>query len=197
MSSDKRELCPECDRPPTRCLCPYILATANRIPLVILQHPSEQKHPKNTAGLLCRSLQHCRIITGEVFSHECLAGILPDAALLYPAGSTEQIGAAPPPSRLIVLDATWRKSRKMLYLNQALAALPRVSLVPAIPSRYQVRSASQAHQLSTLEASCYALQQLENEPKRYLPLLGAFDQYMTHLASFDPYRRAATESRDV
>lgn len=88
--------------------------------------------------------------------------------------------------RLVVLDATWRKSRKMLYLNPLLQALPRLALREIPPSRYQVRKAHLPHQLSTLEAACQALIQLECDAGKFQPLLQAFDGFVSQQLSYRP-----------
>jgi DTW domain-containing protein YfiP len=80
--------------------------------------------------------------------------------------------------RLVVLDATWRKSRKMLYLNPLLQALPRLPLRDTPPSHYLIRKAHAPDQLSTLEASCYALAQLEGDAHRYDRVIAAFDGFV-------------------
>ena len=108
--------------------------------------------------------------------------------LLYP--DTVDNPAVPwpatPPRRLVVLDGTWRKSRKLLHLNPALQRLPRLALVQPPPSHYRLRSVRKAHQpdqLSTLEATCHALAQLEQAPQRYAPLLAAFGAFVDQLAA--------------
>ena len=80
--------------------------------------------------------------------------------------------------RLIVLDGTWRKSRKMLHLNPLLQHLPRLTLHDAPASRYWIRKAHRSDQLSTLEATCIALTQVEGNPERFQPLLNAFDGFI-------------------
>ncbi len=83
------------------------------------------------------------------------------------------------PTRLIVLDATWRKSRKMLYINPVLAQLPRMALKNLAPSRYHARKAQRSEQRSTLEATCAALEALENTAvSHYEPLMTAFDHFV-------------------
>jgi DTW domain-containing protein YfiP len=86
------------------------------------------------------------------------------------------------PRRLVVLDGTWRKSRKLLHLNPALQRLPRLALVQPPPSQYSIRKAHQPDQLSTLEATCHALAQLEQAPERYAPLLAAFGAFIDQFA---------------
>ena len=85
---------------------------------------------------------------------------------------------------LVVLDGTWRKSRKMLQRNPLLQALPRLSLQPLAPSRYSVRKAHQPHQRSTLEAACAALAQLESDSDKFSPLLAAFDGFVAQQLGF-------------
>ena len=63
--------------------------------------------------------------------------------------------------RLVVIDGTWRKSRKMLYLNPALQQLPRLSLQAVTPGRYAIRKAQAPGQLSSFEAAALALGQLQ------------------------------------
>ena len=111
--------------------------------------------------------------------------------LLYPDTPPGPAGdlAAPPPLapawllaparlRLVVLDGTWRKSRKLLQLNPALQRLPRLALQGMPASRYLIRKAHRPDQLSTLEATCAALAQLEGGMQRFAPLLAAFDGFV-------------------
>ncbi len=102
---------------------------------------------------------------------------------------TAAIPAAPCRLRLVVLDGTWRKSRKMLFLNPALRDLPRMSLQQVAPSRYRIRKAHAPDQLSTLEATCQALAQLEVDQEKFLPLLQAFDGFVGEQLSRVPSSR--------
>lgn len=86
--------------------------------------------------------------------------------------------------RLIVLDGTWRKSRKMLALNPLLQKLPRLALHNPPPSHYTIRKAHRPEQLSTFEASCLALMQLENDYQKYQPLLNVFDGFVKQQESY-------------
>jgi len=88
--------------------------------------------------------------------------------------------------RLWVLDATWRKSRKMLYLNPLLQIMPRLKLHNCAPTIYTIRKSHSENQLSTLEASCYALQQLEQNLVDYAPILTAFSGFIAQQKTFIP-----------
>jgi len=74
----------------------------------------------------------------------------------------------------VASSSTRRKSRKMLYLNASLQALPRLALQDLPPSAYRIRKAHAPDQLSSLEAAAYALSQLENRPEHYAPLFAGF-----------------------
>jgi DTW domain-containing protein YfiP len=168
-----RAVCPRCERPARTCLCPTLPAPLpHRTELLILQHPAEAGHAKNTAALLALGLQKARVLRGEVFD-PALAG--PGTALLYPGE-----GDAPPAgevTRLVLLDGTWRQSRRLLAANPWLAGLPRLSL-PRQASRYVLRRAHRPGQLSTLEAGLHALALLEGEAAGLAPLWAAFDQFV-------------------
>lgn len=152
------------------------------VQVLILQHPHETRQVKNTAGLLHRCLTGSRLEVGERLpAPSSTQGM----ALLYPNTSSDPDLPSPqawPPSggvqTLVVIDATWRKSRRMLHLNPWLAALPRLSLVATPPSRYAIRRARGDDQRSTLEAGALALAQLDGNNSRYLPLLEAMDAFV-------------------
>lgn len=133
----------------------------------------------NTARLAALGLRNAQLRVGEVF--EDLPQLLaqPDyqACLLFPGEESVALSAYAPDERpllLVVPDGTWRKARKLLHLNPLLAALPRVSLNGAAPSRYRLRKAPQEGALSTIEAITAALDVLE-APKRFDALLRPFD----------------------
>jgi DTW domain-containing protein len=86
--------------------------------------------------------------------------------------------------RLVVIDATWRKSSGMLQAHPLLQQLPRVVLHQPPASRYLIRKAHRMHQLSTLEAVCHALATLENDGEKYQPLLEAFDRFVAERLAF-------------
>jgi DTW domain-containing protein len=155
--------------------------------------------------LLHLSLPNSRLLIGEVFDAQELEVLLhapfaPDAPgrrpiLLYPDTPDDAGMAQPAPTvdmarvepeelRLVVLDGTWRKSRKMLYANPLLQSLPRLALRDAPRSQYLIRKARGAHQLSTLEATCHALMDLENDGARYAPLLDAFNGFVAEQLLF-------------
>lgn len=208
LISSRRPSCPACLRAQSACICRWIVPLASRVELLVLQHPLEVRNAKNSARLLHLCLAGSRLEVGEAFSPPLLDAWLGEGGrqplLLYPdTPGDASLGIAPPPVlkpetlaeperlRLVVLDATWRKSRKMLYLNPALQRLPRLALRDVPPSAYRIRKAHAPHQLSTLEAAAHALAQLEETPTYYQPLLSAFDGFVQQQAAKTPHLNPA------
>ena len=206
-----RPLCPRCQLPLRACLCAWLRPTANRLPLLVLQHPQEAGHAKGSLRLLRLSLAACTVQVGDAFEPAALAGWLGttgSSVLIYPdppqppdpstqpkpapARDALQATGAPPtvdatstalpcPARLVLLDGTWRQARALLRQHRQLQQLPRWALPAPAPSRYAIRRAQQPAQRSTLEAACAALGVLEGRPAFYAPLLDAFSAWVATL----------------
>ena len=204
MSS--RTLCPLCIRPLRACVCGCACRVHSSVQLLVLQHPMEVGHAKNTARLLHLCLPGSQLAVGEVWDANALRALLhapwpgqpADAlvrpVLLYPATPPDpQLPVVQPPAlptdwleapqhlRLVVIDGTWRKSRKMLYLNPLLQQLPRVALQDVPQGRYAIRKAHAEGQLSSFEAAALALAQLQHwraDAPEWMALMHSFDLAM-------------------
>nr|WP_315428785.1 tRNA-uridine aminocarboxypropyltransferase [uncultured Albidiferax sp.] len=185
-----RPRCTRCLRAQSSCICQWIRPTAHQVEVLILQHPLEVYNAKGSARLLHLSLPNSRLLVGEVFAEADLRGrarqilLYPDtpqdAALGLPVAPALPLDWLQDPAQLclVVLDGTWRKSRKLLFQNPLLQQLPRLALRGMPPSQYRIRKAHKPDQLSTLEATCAALAQVEGDAARYQPLLDAFDGFV-------------------
>jgi DTW domain-containing protein len=190
-SSTRRATCAACLRAQSACICQWVRPLSSRVDLLILQHPLEVRNAKNSARLLHLCLPGSRLEVGEALSDLDLHALLyADGrvpVLLYPdtpGAPAPAVDAVPPDRlRLVVLDATWRKSRKMLHVNPELQRLPRLALHDVPASAYRIRKAHAPHQLSTLEAAALALAQMEGDADRYRPLLQAFDGFVQQQAA--------------
>jgi DTW domain-containing protein YfiP len=190
-SPSKRAMCAACLRAQSACICRWVRPLSSRADLLILQHPLEVRNAKNSARLLHLCLPGSRLEVGETFPdlHALLYADGRVPVLLYPATGEPapaldaDLMAQPGRLRLVVVDATWRKSRKMLYVNPELQRLPRLALHDVPASAYRIRKAHAAHQLSTLEAAALALAQLEGDAAPYRPLLQAFDGFVQQQAA--------------
>ncbi|QGZ31652.1 tRNA-uridine aminocarboxypropyltransferase [Stutzerimonas stutzeri] len=194
-----RPQCPRCQRPLSHCLCAAIPSLASDTAVLVLQHPSEAGHALNTARLAALGLVNAQLRIGEVFE-DLPADDGLDNYLLFPgeqAVPLVEVAERGRPSRLIVPDGTWRKARRLLYLNPRLASLPRVALPEGLVSRYRLRKAPMPGALSTLEAIVVALNTLEGAG-RFDALLRPFEAMIdAQIAAMgeDVFRRNHTDGR--
>ncbi len=158
----------------------------NLSPLLILQDPGEAGQAKGTAALLARCLRQAKLRVGERFeapvSIEGLVLLYPetrgDLTLATPALWRPSLASRHGLTTLIVLDGTWRRSRRLLHLNPWLQTLPRLALEAPPPSRYAIRKAQAPLQRSTLEACALALAALDGDEARYAPLWQAMEEFV-------------------
>lgn len=186
-----REICPTCQRPLGVCYCSALVHIPSRIKVLIIQHPQEQKHPFNTGRMAHLCLDNSELVVAETLSESELAQLLaPSSALLYPSLSwlpeVELVQPGTPQAeslqQLVVIDATWRKSKKMLHLHPQLQQLPRVSFEGELRSNYQVRHSSMENSLSTIESIAAAMQLLEPE-RNFQEILVPFEQMISRQLS--------------
>ncbi|MDQ2043748.1 DTW domain-containing protein [Pseudoalteromonas sp. 20-92] len=170
-----RTLCTHCNFALNTCICDAITNINNKVTVIILQHPSEEKTAKNTAKLLNLCLTDCQIIKGENNDDFAILKTLPisSTVLLYPNENAINLDDnAEQPSvknitHLIVVDGTWKKAYKILQLTTLLNQFKTVSFKQLPKNRYAIRKAPRADSLSTLEAvahSLFLIEQLNPAP---------------------------------
>lgn len=198
-----RALCPLCKRHQNVCVCAFITPVDNSVEIGILQHPQECRQVKGSALIAQLSLTHCQTWVGEDFNaeSELLKWLASgEVFLLYPPeegsealylsaeelkNQSQQAGCRQP-LKILVIDATWKKSYKMLQLNPWLRQLRRLAIAPDSPSIYRIRKQKSSGCLSTLEAIYSVLSQLEDETEKFRPLLQAFDAMNQQQLAFRP-----------
>lgn len=164
-----RQVCERCLFTPSTCICGAIKRLTNKVSVVILQHPSEEKIAKNTAKLLNLSLTDCKIIKGENNTDFAMLNSLPldSTVLLYPNEHATYLDDTNPKpalsniTHLVVIDGTWKKAYKILQLTPLLTKFKTVSFKQLPQSRYAIRKAPRADSLSTLEAVAHSLLLIE------------------------------------
>lgn len=169
FTSASRSFCTECDFLKSRCLCDTLEMIPNNIHLIVLQHPSETKHPLNTVRIMKKSFQKVTVMIGEDFTlNEKLNALLSESnnscALLYPGEDASILNTHEPHrqlTHLILLDGTWRKTKKIFLFSKNLHNISRVKLEIQTASDYRIRKAPNDQSLSTLEAAITALNFLE------------------------------------
>ncbi len=179
-----RACCESCLKPLKMCYCEALSSERAAVDLLILQHTKETKHPLNTARIAKLGIDNCQILVGEDFSqnpifHDLMEQKRP--CLLFPseqATSWHQLSSEQNqrPNLIVVLDGTWRKARKMLYLNPVLQTLPAVTLSKAAESNYRIRKASEQAALSTIEATIALLREVSEDPNAHQDCLDSFER---------------------
>jgi hypothetical protein len=175
-----RPTCTRCLRPVALCACEALPRLEARTRVVILQHPREARLAICSAWMCHAALPGSELIQGVRFDdHPRVRALCADPAtvLLFPGEGARPAAelAAAPPATLLVIDATWPQAVKLLRLNPAVAALPRVAVVAAGPSGYRgLRREPQAGHLATIDAVAEALGTLEGDPARFAPMRAAF-----------------------
>lgn len=178
------------------CICELVGAAQTSHPqVVIVRHHWEAFKSSGTARLAALALGNLRIIDMAFENPEPVRRAiaeLEDAWLLYP-GAAATTGASDAsqseveparrsaggrPATLVVLDGTWRQTRKMLRRLPELARLPGFSLVATEDGqvRDRLREAPRPGARSTLESIAEALAKLDSLEcgRRLLELHAAF-----------------------
>jgi DTW domain-containing protein len=160
--------CPRCWIRAGFCLCAEIPTLDTRTQVLVLRHVREQWKSTGTARIARLALPNCTVVDYPEDLEGFEASLLPflqGAALLFPddAESTP-LPAGDRPTTLVVVDGTWRQTRRMVKRLPAVAALPRLALGASAAPVLRLRESPSADGRSTLEAIAEALRVLEGEP---------------------------------
>jgi DTW domain-containing protein YfiP len=181
-----------------------VTPAANRLFVLILQHPQERKEPLSTAGITVATLRRAKLAVG--LSWPNLARALGRAAdpkrwaVLYlgsarPAagGLAEEIamlgrGGEPvhdpgPILRelegIVLIDGTWSQAKTLWWRNPWLLKLRRLVLSPKTPARLgKLRREPRKEALSTIEAAALVLREVEPSPEAADALIAALERLM-------------------
>jgi DTW domain-containing protein YfiP len=172
MSADPallvRPTCERCLRPMAACFCAHLQVRPTRTRVLLLQHPRERRMAIGTARMAHLSLPNSTLRVSTDFADDPVvtaALAQPSTYVLFPGPQAVDIATVPrdPSPTLIVVDGTWWQARKLLKLNPALAAAPRVAFTPRQPSQYLIRRQPAEFCVSTIEALAEVLDVLEGD----------------------------------
>ena len=210
-------ICAGCEKPESLCVCASVAPLANRVALLILQHPQEQDKLLGSARLAAAHLVHATFRIG--LSWPSLAKALGRAAdpkrwaALY-LGSVEPDRVAPGREMVVldgkgrpmadqdqalagiegvvVFDGTWSQAKTLWWRNPWVMKARRLVLAPKQPSRYgRLRREPRRAGLSTIEAAAFALARLESRPEIEATMTAAFERMLAR------YRAASRGLRDA
>lgn len=165
-----RPYCPRCHYPKKTCICEHIRTTKTTLDVVIIQHPKEALHAKNTAKLVALSIPSATIINAEdthamrALSHQCSTQ---QTLLVYPSDTSLPIELITEKekqslSTIILIDGSWKQAFGIVKQHPWLASLNAVHFTHAPASDYVIRHTSLSHALSTLEAAAYSIATIED-----------------------------------
>ena len=168
MSAIKRACCDHCHFLVEQCVCQWIPELAANLEILILQDSKEAKHAKNTLPLLCLGLPKVRCVStqDQVALQKVLSQLdTSEWYLIFPcddAIAIESVANSPVShiKGIILLDATWRKAKKMYWIEPLLHAFTAVRFTQPPAGKYVIRKSPNAESLSTLEACAYAIEQI-------------------------------------
>ncbi|HEY0710616.1 MAG TPA: tRNA-uridine aminocarboxypropyltransferase [Polyangia bacterium] len=171
MTEDRapRPLCLRCRRPSSVCVCGLAPALATHTRVLLLQHPRESRLPVGTARLAHLGLVGSQLRVGCDFADDPVVNAAlaerPPPYVLFPGADAVDVRTLERgrPITLIALDGTWTQAKKLLRLNPALAALPRLSFPLTRTSGYLIRKQPADFCVSTIEALGQVLAALEPE----------------------------------
>lgn len=191
-----RLYCQSCLFPLRTCLCDSCEAVFIPLTVMILQHPKEVCHPKNTARLAKLLDPNIQLLntedsgnTSEVLSKlktgtsavlypsDISIGLENYAALFNTTHSHKVLKAAPSNTKidtLILLDGSWRQAYALYMSFDQLKKFHHFHFDKPPSKQYAFRCSKKSYQLSTIEALAYALKLLANvDSSPFLKILAA------------------------
>jgi hypothetical protein len=183
-------------------------AIANRLFILVLQHPQERREARATAAATVGALRRAKLVAGLSWPNlERALGRRADPrrwgvaylgsarpAALAAAGGKERdlllVGRNGAPvgepgpilaglEGVVLLDGTWSHAKTLWWRNPWLLKLHRLVLNPPAPARLdRLRREPRREALSTLEAAALVLRHVEKTPDAAEVLLAALDRLM-------------------
>lgn len=165
--------CVDCRLTPGLCVCDELPVLELPVRFILVQHYTERLRQSNTGRIVTRMLAGSRLLMHAAPSRKLDGSPLREANtdyyLLYPevgaATLTPELIADRGESRrrgvtFVVLDATWRKARRMACRIPELRGMPRIALPVGAPIGTVLRRALAENQHYTLEAVTRAVETL-------------------------------------
>ncbi|MFO0600223.1 MAG: tRNA-uridine aminocarboxypropyltransferase [Myxococcaceae bacterium] len=171
--------CPRCLIVQQWCVCAEVPTVETKTRVVVVRHQREGWKSTNTARIAALALPRLELLDyGDDFEPalSALPGVVSGAHLLFPSDEAAPVQLADVKT-LIVIDGTWRQTRKMLNRLPMLGPLPRVSLPAQTQKVLRLRESTFEEGRSTLEAIAEALALIEG-PNVAAPLHALHAKYV-------------------
>ena len=169
------ERCFKCFKPKSACLCKYGAEIDSGIKFVFLMHPKEFRRQRTGTGYLSHMcLINSEVIVGLDFENNArLQELLKDPqffpVLMYPGEDALTVKSEGFSNLLkdktlliIILDATWFCSRKMIQHNPFLLKLPKLSFEGSYRSIFTFKHEPSPECISTIECCYYMIKEMQS-----------------------------------
>lgn len=194
------ERCLKCFRPISHCLCEYAKPEIDSgIKFVFLMHPKEARKQRTGTGRLSHiALKDSEILVGLDFSKDRRFMELmscPDffPVLMYPG---ENAWNARQPDFIktvagrkllvIIIDATWFCSKKIIQKNPGLLKLPQISFYGEYRSIFTFKREPKPEYVSTIESCYYLIKELQQVELEKSPALSSACNVVNKNANPEP-----------
>ncbi|MEP3351150.1 MAG: tRNA-uridine aminocarboxypropyltransferase [Marinomonas sp.] len=168
MKVDKRARCNGCRFLAEQCVCQWIPKLKTTLKVLVIQDPKEAKHAKNTVSLLCLGLPSVECISiddrnlleanlSEMEASKWRLVFPCDDAVAVESMSRDDLAQI---EGVILLDATWRKAKKMYFTEPLLSSFRAITFSQPPEGKYAIRKSPNDVSVSTLEACAYIVEQI-------------------------------------
>lgn len=166
-----RQYCNACHYPLKTCVCKALVVVNLPLSMVVIQHPNEAKHAKNTVKLAKLVSPSIEIVSSSnsTLLDELLNNSIEDTVLVYPNPNSTPIEnirldvtaqTHRSIKRLILIDSTWKQAYGIWKENPRLHRYRSFHFNDIPKKQYQIRRSKKGSQLSTIEAIAYCLNAL-------------------------------------
>ena len=166
-ASDLPGRCRRCWIRDAFCICADVPRVETQTRVLFVRHERESFKSTGTVRIANLALPNSEIVDfGEEAApaNERLSALVAGAVLVFPAEPPQPWPTAPV-EKVILLDGTWRQTRRMFHRLPALHSLPRLTLPPKDAQVLRLRESTFADGRSTMEAAADALERLESPEK--------------------------------
>lgn len=170
-----REVCYKCFRPKSSCLCEYTKQIKTGVKFVLLMHPKEAKKQRTGTGRITNnSLVDSEILVDLDFTNNSrLHKLLNDEQyypmMLFPGKDAvnakfenfcQNVGKKK--LLVLVIDGTWGCAKTLIYKNQFLLKLPKLSFYGDYRSIFTFKKEPKPECISTIESCYYLVKELQS-----------------------------------
>lgn len=171
--------CPRCWILQAHCICPTVPQVPTRTEVVVVRHERESWKSTGTARIAALAMPNLKLLDyceDAEPARSTLPSLVDGARLLFP---TPDAGVLEPTEvrRVILLDGTWRQTRRMYTKLPALHPVPKLALPDKAPRVLRLRESKFEAGRSTLEAIAETIALLEGEAAA-APLFALHDAYV-------------------